>query len=92
MPIGREILGDGWRVVEIPVVGKLEVRRATMRDIANAGPNPYWWLSCVRCLDGTNLLPDGVAAADIDATIGNAIIQEIMADRPTAARNGGSSG
>lgn len=91
MPFGPEILADGWRKVSIPVIGELEVRRAKMGDLAHAGSNPYWWLACVRCLDGSRLLPDGVAASDIDATIGNAIVSEVLADRPIQAQSGGCS-
>ena len=92
MPFGPEILADGWRKVTIPEIGEVEVRRAKMSDIAHAGSNPYWWIHCVRCLDGSRLLPDGVPAADIAADIGNAILLEVMADRPTQARNEGCSG
>lgn len=92
MPFGPEILADGWRKVSIPVIGEVEVRRAKMADVINAGSNSYWWLACVRCLDGSRLLPDGVPATDIAADIGNAIVAEIMLDRPTQARNEGCSG
>lgn len=87
MPFGPEILGDGWRKVDVPGLGTVEVRRAVMRDMAQAGGNPYWWTACVRCMDGTPILPDGVAAADIDATIGNALLQEVLKDRPTHPQN-----
>lgn len=92
MPIGPEILADGWRKVTIPVIGDIEVRRAKMSDLVQAGSNPYWWINCARCLDGSRILPDGVAPADIAADIGNAIVAEIMLDRPTQARNEGCSG
>ena len=87
MPFGAEILGDGWRRVQIAGLGEIEVRRAVMRDMAASGGNPYWWVACARCTDGTPILPDGVAAADIDATIGNAILSEVLRDRPTHPRN-----
>lgn len=92
MPIGAEFLGDGWRTADVPGVGQLEVRRPTMRDIVSQGGNPYWWLTCVRCIDGTPLLPPGVSAADLDLSVGNAIVAEIMQDRPTAGSNAESGG
>lgn len=92
MPLSTDIMGDGWRRVTVQGAGDLEVRRALMRDIASASGNPYWWLSCVRCVDGTPILPDGVSAADIRAEIGNAILAEILADRPTQAWSGASGG
>jgi hypothetical protein len=90
MPLGTDILGDGWRDVIVPGVGPLQVRRPLMRDVANASGNSYWWLACVRCTDGTNLLPEGVPAADIRADLGNAILAEIMRDRPTAGSSAAS--
>mgnify|MGYP003332516511 CR=1 FL=1 len=63
MPLAGDIMGDGWRTVEVPGVGPLQVRRPVMRDVLTQGGNPYWWLECVRCVDGTRLLPDGVSAA-----------------------------
>ena len=84
MPISTNILGDGWRDVDVPGVGPIQVRRPLMRDLATGSGSPYWWISCVRCMDGSNLLPDGVSPAEIRADIGNAIVAEIMKDRPTA--------
>lgn len=90
MPLGNDILGDGWRKVDIAGVGALEVRRPLMRDLVTQSGNPYWWVECVRCTDGSRLLPDGVSPADIDATVGNAILAEVMKDRPTAGSSAGS--
>lgn len=88
MPIGSEFLGDGWRDASIPGLPPLQVRRPVMRDMATAGGNQYWWVECVRCADGSRLLPDGVAAADLQVEIGNAIIAEVMKDRFTQAPKG----
>jgi len=82
MPLTGDIMGDGWRTVEVPGVGLLQVRRPVMRDIVAQGGNPYWWLECARCVDGTRLLPDGVSASELRAEIGNAILTEVMRDRP----------
>jgi hypothetical protein len=84
MSYGPEILGDGWRDIDIPGLGPVQVRRAVMRDLTSAGGSHYWWIACVRCVDGSPLLPPDVAAADIRADIGQAILAEVMRDRPTA--------
>lgn len=90
MPIGTEYLGDGWRDADIEGLPPLQVRRPVMRDIAAGGQ--YWWIACVRCADGTPLLAEGVAAADLRVEVGNAIIAEVMKERPFQAPKGASGG
>lgn len=88
MPLPANAFNDGWRKATIPGIGEIEVRRALMRDMAAAPHDRYWWIRCARCLDGTPLLEPGTSAEELRADVGNAIIEEVMADRFTQAQSG----
>jgi hypothetical protein len=87
MPISHDIVArirPSWRTVTIEGVGELQVRTPTVAAAARI-PAVDWWLPCVRCVDGSAFLPEGVDVRDLDAKIVDRIAVEVMreAERPT---------
>lgn len=96
MPISADILArirPTWRTVTIDGVGEVQVRTPTVAA-ASRIPAPDWWLPCVRCVDGSAFLPEGVDVRDLDAKVVDRIAVEVMreAERPTQQASAGSPG
>jgi hypothetical protein len=90
MPIPLASMLARSRAVTIEGVGELVIREPTLADVQRSSTDPYWWVSCVSCPDGSPFLDNTQDAGKIRSEIAGAILTEINAVRPTHAPKGAS--
>jgi hypothetical protein len=90
VPIDMEKLRGRERMVDIDGVGALVFREPTLADAQRAGGDPYWWVGCVKCPDGTPFLSNPQEAGQIRSDLAAALIAEVTRTRPTDAPSEGS--
>lgn len=78
------------RTVDIPELGTLTFREPTLADIQRASAEPYWWVACVTCADGSPLLADPEQAGQLRADIAGRLLEEVNRPRPTDEASAGS--
>jgi hypothetical protein len=79
------------RQVEIEGIGTVLIRRPRLADVLTANANPYWWVACCSCVDGSPLFAPGADVGSIDAEIAGALIAQVNAVRPTQPLKSGNS-
>lgn len=88
MPIDVSKLLARSRTVEIEGLGSLIFREPTLADVQRAPIDPYWWVACITCVDGTPFLADPKDAAKIRHDVAGLLMEEINRVRPTPAPKG----
>lgn len=89
MPVDLAKLAPRTRTVDISGIGPLVFREPTMADFQRSQGNPYWWVSCISCLDGTPLLHNPADIAGISGELAAALLEEVNRPRPTPPPKGG---
>jgi hypothetical protein len=92
MPVDVSKLLARSRTVEIDGVGPLVFREPTLADVQRASVDPFWWVACVTCPDGTQFLSDPKDAGKIRSDLAALLMEEINRTRPTPAPKGASGG
>jgi hypothetical protein len=90
MPVDVYKLLARSRTVEIDGVGPLVFREPTLADVQRASVDPFWWVACVTCPDGTPFLADPKDAGKIRSDLAGLLMEEINRTRPTPAPKGAS--
>jgi hypothetical protein len=90
MPIDLAKFTARTRSVDIPELGLLTFREPTLADVQQASTNPYWWVACITCQDGSPLLADPEQAGQLRADIAGRLLEEVNRQRPTDAPSEGS--
>jgi len=91
MPVDLAKLLPRVRTVEIGGIGPLVFREPTMGDYQRSQGNPYWWVGCITCPDGTPFLANAADIANISGELASALLEEVNRPRPTAPPSGGCS-
>lgn len=93
MPFDLSKLEVRSRTVEIDGIGAVVVREPTMGDYARARAtgDRYWWVNCIRCVDGTPFLANPADMDNVPGAIGDLLLAEVVKLRPTMPPSGGYS-
>jgi hypothetical protein len=84
LPIDLSKVTSRSRMVTIPELGELVFREPTLADAQRSALDPYWWVACVTCADGTPFLTNAQDAGRLRADVATAVLAEVNAVRPTA--------
>ncbi len=90
MPIDLSKVTTRTRVVDVPELGPLTFREPTLADVQRAQADPYWWVACITCADGSQFLANPQDAGKIRAEVAGRLLEEVNRTRPTDAPSEGS--
>jgi hypothetical protein len=90
LPIDLHKVAARTRSVDIPELGLLTFREPTLADVTQAVSNPFWWVACITCQDGSAFLQNPQDAGKIRADIAGRLLEEVNRQRPTDAPSEGS--
>lgn len=93
MPLDLSKIQLRTRTVEIDGIGTVVVREPTMGDYAQARAtnDRYWWVDCIRCLDGSPLLANRADMDRLPGAVGDQLLEEVVRLRPTTRPSAASS-
>jgi hypothetical protein len=78
------------RTVEIPGIGQVIVRRATLADLGFAADMQFWWVRLFSLPDGSPLFAPGSDVGALDHEVASALLEEVNRPRFTQPVNAGS--